>query len=244
PLAGLAAWALSPEPFGEVVPETRFSSWSLLPLFGYGLGVGLGVIVLIHLLGLAGWSHPLSFLHLDGSYLPSVLLLSTLGLLPVLWRQPWVRDWRQTAAKLVVTLPLAAYVVVVGGAFVTWQLFDLWPTWARLGKMLVLVPVLLPYALGEELLLRTFGKRARGGAALSALLVWRLALLGSIVLGVVVLGSGQQMLVVVAIPLLLLSLLEYFFSESLYRALASAYAGALLKAILLAWFFATFFPLQ
>jgi len=49
---------------------------------------------------------------------------------------------------------------------------------------------------------------------------------------------------VLGVPLLGLSLLEYFFSAALYRALWSAYANAVLKALLLAWIIATLFPLQ
>jgi hypothetical protein len=37
---------------------------------------------------------------------------------------------------------------------------------------------------------------------------------------------------------------EFFFSSVLYRALGSAHADALLKAILLGWFIATVFPLR
>lgn len=244
PLASLAGWALRPEPFGEIVPETRLSTWSPLHLLGYALVVGLTVVTVIHLLKLAGWSHPLSFLHLEGGYLPSLLLLSTAGLLPALWRQPWVRNWRETGLKVSVALALAAYVVVAGGGFVTWQLYDLWPTPARLAKLLLLVPLLFPYALGEELLVRTFSKRHRGGTALSAFLLWRLALLASILFGVLVFTSGQGMLVVLAVPLLLLSVVEYYFAQALYRSVASAYANAVLKAVLLAWIFATVFPLQ
>jgi len=245
PLAGLVGWGLAPEPYGEVAAETRFTLWSPLHLFGYGLLAGGAAVSALHLLKLFGWPHPLGFLRLDaGGYLASVMLLSTVWLLPLLLRPPWVRSGKETAAKIGIALALGVYVIVVGGGFVTWQLFDLWPTWARVGRMLLLAPILLPYALGEELLGRTYAKAPRNPRPLDAFLAWRLALLAAVAYAAVVLASGEGILVVLALPLLLLSLLEYFFGAALYRALWSAYAGAVLKMILLAWFIAAFFPLQ
>jgi hypothetical protein len=52
------------------------------------------------------------------------------------------------------------------------------------------------------------------------------------------------MIVLHALPLFLLSLIEYYFAETLHRALGSAWACAGLKTLLLAWFFAAFFPLR
>jgi len=244
-LTGLAGWALQPEPLGEVAPETRFTSWSPLHLFGYGLLAGGAGVSALHLLRFFAVPYPLAFLRLDGGgYLASLLLLSTLWLLPALRQRPWVRSRREVAAKTGAAVLLAVYVIFAGGGFVTWQLFDLWPTFGRFGKMLVLVPILLPFALGEELLGRTYAKAPRSPSAFDAFLAWRLALFAGIVYGALVLGSGEQMLVVMAIPLLGLSLLEYFFAAALYRTLWSAYAGAVLKTLLLAWILATLFPLQ
>ena len=52
------------------------------------------------------------------------------------------------------------------------------------------------------------------------------------------------MILVHALPLLLLSFVEYYFAETLYRALHSTYASAVLKTLLIAWFFVAFFPLR
>jgi pimeloyl-ACP methyl ester carboxylesterase len=151
PLAGLASWAIAYDPYGEVVPETSVSLWTPWRLAGYALLAGITVVLALAALQWLEWPHPLSFLRLaDGDYLASVLLLSTLWLLPALRQRPWVREWRATAAKLLVTLPLVACIVGVGAAFLTWQLYDIWPTPGRLVRALVLAVVLLPYALGEE----------------------------------------------------------------------------------------------
>lgn len=245
PLAGLAGWALNPEPLGEVVAETRFTPWSPLHIFGYALLAGGAGVSVLHLLKFFGVAYPLGFLRLEGgSYLASLLLLSTLWLLPALLGRPWVRDWREVGAKMGGAAALAAFVIVVGGGLVTWQLFDLWPTLGRFGKMLLLVPLLYLYALGEELLGRTYAKGPRAPSAFDAFLAWRLALFAGIVYAAFFLGSGEPMLVVLGVPLLGLSLVEYFFSAALYRALWSAYANGALKALLLAWILATLFPLQ
>ncbi len=244
PLAGLAAWWLAQEPLGEVVSESRISSWSPPHVGGYALLAGLASVSALSLLDWLEWGVPLRFLHLgDGDYLVSTMLLSTVWLLPVLRQPPWVRDWREIRANVLVAVMLAAYVVALAAGFVTWQIFDLWPTAGRWLRFLPLLPLLFPYALGEELLRRTFSKH-RDHSALTAFLLWRLALLGSIAYGVLLLHSGQGMIVVHAIPLLLLSLIECYFAETLYRALYSAYACAVLKTLLLAWFIAAFFPLR
>ncbi|HSC77273.1 MAG TPA: hypothetical protein VLB32_01815, partial [Candidatus Acidoferrales bacterium] len=244
PLAGLAGWWLSYEPLGEIVSESRFSSWSPVHLGGYALLAGLASVSALSLLNWLEWPVPLRLLNLaDGDYLASLMLLSTLWLLPALRLLPWVRDPRELRANLLVGVLLAAYVIVAGGGFVTWQMFDLWPTVGRWLRFLPLLPLLFPYALGEELLRRTFSKH-RDHSPLTAFVLWRLALLGAMAYGVLLLRSGQGMIVLHALPLFLLSLLEYYFAETLHRALGSAWACALLKTLLLAWFFAAFFPLR
>ena len=244
PLAGVAAWWLAQEPLGEVVSESRLSSWSPLHIGGYALLAGLAVVSALSLLDWLGRPVPLRFLHLaDGDYLASVMLLSTLWLLPVLQQPPWVRDWKEVRASILVAVGLAAHVIILVGGFVTWQIFDLWPTTGRWVRFLPLLALLFPYALGEELLRRTFSKY-RDRSPLTAFLLWRLALLGSIAYGAFLLHSGQGMILVHALPLFLLSFIEYYFAETLYCALHSAYACAMLKTLLLAWFFAAFFPLR
>lgn len=244
PLSGLAGWGLAAEPFAEVVPETRLSLWSSWHLGGYALLAGAAAVSLIALLEWFEWTHPLSFLRLaDGDYLASVLLLATLWLLPALRNRPWVRSGRETAARVGVALALAAYLVLVVGGFLTWQLYDIWPTPARLARALLLMLILFPYALGEELLVRTCSKQA-GSSALSVRLLWRLGLLGAILYGAAALASGAGMLLLLTFPLMLLSLVQHFFSTVLYRWLGSAYAGAVFNVVLLVWFLATVFPLR
>lgn len=252
PLSALVGWALaSPaaggasEPFAEVQPETPLSSWQPLQLGAYALlasGAAVSVLALLHW---RDWPLPLGFLRLaDGDYLASILLLLTLWLLPALRHRPWVRSWQETRWKAAAALALALYVILACGGFLSWQLFDLWPTGGRLLQMLPLVPLLFPYALGEELLVRAYAKGAREERALSGFLLWRAAVLAAIVFGAIVLGSGTGMLVLMAFSLTLLTLAEGIFTAALYYTLGSSYACAVFKSLYLAWLFATVFPLR
>jgi dienelactone hydrolase len=244
PVSGLAGWALGREPYGEVVPETEMSLWSSWYLGSYALAAGAAGVSTLALLAWRGWGHPLSFLRLaDGDYLASVLLLATVWLLPVLRRPPWVRSWREAGIKIAVALGLAAYLLLVGGSFLTWQLYDIWPTPGRFARALLLTLILLPYALGEELLVRTCGKQV-GGKPLGVRFIWRLGLLTAIVYGAGALESGAGMLVLLVMPITVLSIVQHFFSEAVYRALGSTHAAAVFNAVLLAWFLATVFPLS
>jgi len=154
-----------------------------------------------------------------------------------------VRSWRETGRKITVALGLVAYLLLVGGGFLTWQLYDIWPTPGRFGRALLLTLLLLPYALGEELLIRTSTKQV-GGRPLGVRLIWRLGLLAAIFYGAGALGSGAGMLLLMVMPILVLSLVQHFLSEALYRSLGSAYAAAVFNAVLLGWFIATVFPLR
>ncbi|MGH9787767.1 MAG: alpha/beta hydrolase [Candidatus Acidiferrales bacterium] len=244
PLATLVGFRLAQEPFGEVVSETQFSNWSPAHVGGYSLLGALASVSALSVVAWFSWPNPLVWLRLaDGDYLASVMLLSTLWLLPVLRHPPWVRDTREVRSNLLAAAALAAAVIVAGGGFVTWQLFDLWPTPGRWARALALLLMFFPYALGEELLRRTFSKQG-GKSPLTPFLLGRLAVIVSVAYGVWLLGTGEGLLVLVAVPLLLLSFLEYWLAETVHRALGSVYAAAVFKTLLLAWFFASFFPLR
>jgi len=210
PLATLAGFRLAHEPFGEVVSETRLSNWSPPQLAGFALLGGLASVSALSIVAWLLWPNPLAWLRLaDGDSLASVMLLSTLWLLPALRHPPWVRDAREVRSNLLAAAGLAAFGILAGGGFFTWQLFDLWPTPGRLARALALLLVFFPYALGEELLRRTFSKQ-RGKSPLTAFLLWRLALLASIAYGVLLLGTGEAMILLIAVPLLFLSLVEHY----------------------------------
>ncbi|MFQ5778763.1 MAG: alpha/beta fold hydrolase [Terriglobia bacterium] len=245
PLASLAGAMFSPLAPSEDAQEVKPALRTLAHLAGYALLAGLVTVASLRLLKWFALPHPLSFLRIaDGDYLASLLLLATPWLLPLVGRLPRMNPGRATFARAGVALGLAAYVIVVGGGFLTWQLFDFWPTPERFLRLLLLAALLLPYALGEELLVRRFAGPRHEGRALVAFLLWRTALLVALFFGVIALASGQALLLILSIPLLLLSLVQHFFSAVLRRALGSAYASALFNALLLGWIIATLFPLH
>lgn len=246
PLAQVGAWALAldRDPLSEVVPETRASLWSFGRLAGYGVLAGASAASLLGLLAWLGWTRPLSFVGLEqGNYLVAFLLLVTAPLLRVFRWRPWVRSWNATLTRVGLALLLAAYLVGAGGSFMSWQLFDIWPTWGRLARFPVLLVLLFPYVLGEEILLRTFARRGDSGAHFRAFLLWRVVLLGTIVYAAKAFPGPAGLLVLLIVPLLVLSLILYFLSDVLYRVSGSPYAVAAFNLVLLAWFVATVFPL-
>lgn len=245
PLATLAGALLSPSASSEEAQAGPLVVRTLPGLAAYALLAGLVTVAVLRLLEGFDLPHPLAFLRIaDGDYLASLLLLATPWLVPLVGRLPRIHPGRATAARVAIALGLAAYVIAIGGGFLTWQLFDFWPTFDRFARMLLLAALLLPYALGEELVVRRFAGRRHEGRALAAFLLWRAALLTAIFFGVVALGSGEALLLIMSIPLLLLSLVQYFLSAVLRRALGSAYASALFNALLLGWIIATLFPLR
>lgn len=244
PLAGLAAWALADEPLGEVVPESRLALWTPPQLAGFAFACGGIVVAALALVHLQGWPLPLDFLGLgDGSYLATVLLLSILGVLIVHRRPPWVRSRRESAAKTAAALALCAYLVLACGSFFTWQIFDLWPTPARLARMPVLLLLFLPYCFEEELLVRVYSPPATD-RELSGLLLWRAPLFVAIAAGAFFLGTGAGLLVVMTLPLVVLTIVEHSLAVTLRRSLESVYAVAAFRAVFLAWLFAAAFPLR
>jgi dienelactone hydrolase len=242
PLAALGGRAL-PREAAEPVREGRWSRWSPLQLFGYALLAGAAAVSLLRSLEWLALPGPLGFLRLaEGDYLASTMLLATLWLAP-LWKEISLRPWRRTAAGLAVAVGLAAYLVVAGGGFLTWQLFDLWPTPSRWIKLAALALALCPFAIGEATLRRSFARAGRG-RDLTAFLLWRAGLLAAVLYAALVLDSGQGMLLLMTVPLLLLSLVQYYFLAVVERTVGGAAPAAVLNAVLAAWIIATIAPLR
>jgi hypothetical protein len=244
PLGRLAAWWLGYEPMGEVVPESGLAVWTPAQLAGFAFacgGVVVGALALVHWLG---WPLPLEFLRLgEGGYLATVFFLSIFGVLIVQRALPWVRSPHESVVQTAAALALAVYVIVACGGLITWQIFDLWPTPGRLARLPVLLVVFLPYAFGEELLVRGYSPPAVE-RELSGLLLWRVPLLAAIAAGAYFLDTGAGLLFVMTLPLVLLSVAEHYFAAALRRSLESIYGVAVFRAVFLAWLFAAAFPLR
>ncbi len=243
-LSALMGWLVWPEPYSEVVPEARMTLWASVQLGGYGLLAGSSAVSLLALLAWAGVREPLRFLGLlDGDYLAAMLLVATVWLAPALRNRPWIRSGHETLRKVAAAAVLAACLLVPTALFLTWQLYDFWPTPRRALTALFVLPLAFVYSLAENLLVRTCARR-QGATPFGVRMVWRAPLLVAIAYGVLALGSGAVLLVLMAVPLALVSLLQHFFSEAVYRALSSVYACAVFDAVLLAWFLACVFPLR
>jgi len=244
PLGRLAAWALAQEPLGEVVPESRLALWMPPQLAGFAFACGGVVVAALALLRWQKWPLPLDFLRLgEGGYLATVFFLSIFGVLWVHRQLPWVRSPRESAARTAAALALALYVVAACGGFITWQIFDVWPSPGRLARLPVLLLLFLPYAFGEELLVRAYSPPA-ADRELSGLLLWRAPLLAAIAAGAFFLGTGADLLAVMTLPLVALTVAEHYFASALRSSLESAYGVAVFRAVFLAWLFAAAFPLR
>ncbi len=186
---------------------------------------------------------PLRFLHLyDGDYLASLLLLSGVLLLILNWK--YVRaNVSINISALIVAAVLAFAAFLATGAWLNWQLADLWmnaPRWLRFGA---LFPVCFLFCFAEEIALGPVGSGRRRTTRFSIFLAMRLELWLACILAYYELDSGRALLGVLVTGLAIFSILQRLASDSLRTRTGSALAAALFGAILASWFIAAVFPL-
>ncbi len=208
---------------------------------------------------LAFWV-PLRVLHLlTGEYLASFLLLAGLALLGLLWKQARATlSFDAWALAFAGALGLAAAMAFCG--WINWQLADAWPNLPRWLRFLPLVLVCWPYFLAEATALgpprrissatEVEGFGLGDGPAgrnrwrrLALFLALRLVLFLALSFALFFLGSGQLLILLLAVYLALLALFERLGSDAVWRRTGSATAAAAFGAILTGWFFAAVFPL-
>jgi hypothetical protein len=133
------------------------------------------------------------------------------------------------------------------------MLTDVWLNAPRWWRFAVLIPLLVPYALAEELALGppAEGWRARSpsvllgaGRRFALFLLLRLVLWLGTALGLFVLLSGEILVVLLAVYLAAFSIAQRLGADALRRRTGSAAAAAVFSAILAAWFIAAVFPIQ
>jgi pimeloyl-ACP methyl ester carboxylesterase len=180
-----------------------------------------------------------------GDYLAAVLML--VGLLLLVLRRIWAgqaRDlqWDGRAVASAVLLGLAT--MLAFGAWLNWQVADLWLNGPRWWRFAVLLPLLLPYFLAEEIALGPPPKQwpARAGRfgkfmALRGIL-W-VVMVGS----VLVLNSGQVLMALLVVYMAAFSIAQRLGMDAIRLRTGSAAAAAVFGAILAAWFIAAVFPL-
>jgi hypothetical protein len=185
----------------------------------------------------------------SGDYLCLYLLIAGGILIPILrmWGKATpsgeaVNDnWRSilgaTALGLSVTLAV--------GAWLNWQLADMWPSPQRWTRFVPVLLLTFPYFLAEE---RALGSPASGAAQrlrrFGAFVVLRLMLWLPMIFGIVVLGSSQILLFLLAVPFLLVSIFHRLGADAVRRRTGSAWPAIVFGSVVAAWFICGFFPLS
>jgi pimeloyl-ACP methyl ester carboxylesterase len=188
---------------------------------------------------------PLKFLHLyTGSYLASLLFIVGLLLLLLNSRHAWNALSFQGASRFVIAALLGFAVFLAIGAWLNWQWEDLWMNGPRWLRFAALVPLLWIFFYAEESLLGPLEPGRKGAGRFAMFLLLRMELWLACTLAVFKLASGQVLIPLLAVPLLLFSVLQRLGTDTLRRRTGSAAAAALFGAILGAWFVAALFPLS
>lgn len=182
-----------------------------------------------------------------GDYLASVLML--VGIVFLLMK----RIWAQQAAPLQAHWGVQAVITggVLGlatmlafGAWLDWQITDMWLNGPRWWRFAVLVPLVLPYFVAEELALGTPEAQWPGRLRrFMRFVMLRTLLWLAMLLGIVWLHSGQVLIVLLVIYLAAFSIAQRVGMDGVRRRTGSATAAAVYGAILAAWFIAAAFPI-
>ena len=195
---------------------------------------------------------PLAVLRIySGDVLASVMLVAGIVVAVFVWRrigaQPFGSAQGKRAASLrsatgpaewLIGVAAGMFVVLALGAWLNWQVTDLWMTAGRWWRFAVLVPLMLPYALAEELTLAWPGTARR----YLTFFVQRVLLLLAVVLPF---GGWHidRLLILLLLPyLVIFSLGQRLGADAVRRHSGSATAAAIFGAILAAWFLAGVFP--
>lgn len=187
----------------------------------------------------------------SGDYLASVLMI--VGVVLLAWQMraqhgsaalttgAVPRRWDARALLSAVVLGLAA--MLAFGTWLNWQITDAWLNAPRWWRFVVLVPLVLPYFVAEEIALGAppAGWLARLGR-LAKFLTLRAILWLAMVFGLFVLQSAQVLLALLVIYLAAFSIAQRAGMDAVRRRAGSA-AAAVFGAILAAWFIAAVFPI-
>jgi pimeloyl-ACP methyl ester carboxylesterase len=186
---------------------------------------------------------PLRFLHLyDGDYLASLLLLSGILLLALNWNYV-TPNLRVNIKALIVAAALAFAAFLATGAWLNWQVADLWMNAPRWLRFFALLPVTALFCFAEEVALGPVGAGKHRALRFIVFLAMRLELWLACLLAYYELASGRALLGVLVTGLAAFSVLQRLASDALRNRTGSALAAAVFDAILASWFIAAVFPL-
>ena len=186
---------------------------------------------------------PLGFLRLyTGDYLASLLLIAGVLLLALNWRA--AKQSLGVTPRTLIGAAVIGFAVMLGiGAWLNWQVADLWmnaPRWLRFAALL---PVTWVYCFSEEVMLGPVGHGSRRAARFALCLALRAELWLACLLTYYMLASGQVLILILVASLALFSILQRLATDSFRLRTGSPAAAALFGAILAAWFIAAIFPL-
>jgi pimeloyl-ACP methyl ester carboxylesterase len=190
---------------------------------------------------------PLRFVRLyDGDYLASLLLLSGSFLLALNWKYARANKLSGQAWRLIVASAAGIAVILSLGAWINWQLSDLWMNQTRWLRFAELLPVAWIFSFAEEVILGPVGTGRYRARRFAVFLAMRLELWLACVLGYYLLGSGQALIGVIGPGLASFSIVQRLATDALRLrlGLGSATAAAAFSAILAAWLIAAVFPLR
>jgi alpha-beta hydrolase superfamily lysophospholipase len=180
---------------------------------------------------------------MTGDYLASLLLLAAAIL--------WALDWKQLKSALVCNPRALAAAIVLGlatflamGAWLNWQMTDLWMNAPRWWRFAVILPLVWPYFFAEEIALGPSPlARADRAARFGLFLFLRLILWLACMFALFVMRNQQILILLLVTYMAAFSILQRLGSDALRRRTGSAAAAATFDAILAAWFVAAVFPL-
>ncbi len=200
--------------------------------------VGALAAILILSLGV-----PLRFLHLyAGDYLASLLLIDGLFLLALNWKAVQ-ESWSPRLRPILAAALLAFAIFLATGAWLNWQLADMWmnaPRWLRFAELL---PIACIFCFAEEVVLGAVPQGKPRALRYFISLVLRLELWLACLLAYYRLANGEVLILILFFALAGFSALQRLATDALRARTGSAIGAALFGAILAAWFVAAIFPL-
>jgi pimeloyl-ACP methyl ester carboxylesterase len=186
---------------------------------------------------------PMSFVKLyTGGYVVSLMLVVGMIAAGVNWKL-FRENLRWDTKLMVVTAAVALAIFLSYGAWLNWEIDDAWMNAPRWARFLEILPAAWLFFYAEEILLGPVGEGGKRAKRFALFLALRALLFGACAFGVWQLASGQILILLLALPLVALSVLTRLGSDSLRARTGSATAAAFFGAILAAWFAAAVFPL-
>jgi len=186
---------------------------------------------------------PLRFVHLySGDYLASLILIVGVFLLAL--NGSVAKESISLRARPLIAAAMLGFAVILAfGAWLNWQLADMWlnePRWLRFAELL---PGAAIFCFAEEVVLGPVGAGKRRAVRFAVFLALRLELWLACPLAYYAFGSGQVLILILVATLAGFSILQRFATDALRVRTGSATAAAFFGAILAAWFIAAVFPL-